>query len=84
MGVGKRQAEVRAMRGKMWSPGRPPVGRREHRERFWEGIAGGLSSEHAGVLAGCLACGWFALVPREWRDGPVRFRLGVGALFVLC
>ena len=52
MGVGKRQAEVRAMRGKMWSPGRPPVGRREHRERFWEGIAGGLSSEHAGVLAG--------------------------------
>ena len=34
------------------SPGRPPVGRREHRERFWEGIAGGLSSEDAGVAAG--------------------------------
>ena len=28
------------------------VVRREHRERFWEGIAGGLSSEHAGVAAG--------------------------------
>ena len=39
----------RALRPAMRSPGRPPVGRREHRERFWEGIAGGLSSEEAGV-----------------------------------
>ena len=42
----------RALRPAMRSPGRPPVGRREHRERFWEGIAGGLSSEDAGVAAG--------------------------------
>ena len=42
----------RALRSAMRSPGRPPVGRREHRERFWEGIAGGLSSEDAGVAAG--------------------------------
>ena len=42
----------RALRPAMRSPGRPPVGRREHRERFWEGIAGGLSSENAGVAAG--------------------------------
>ena len=34
------------------SPGRPPVGRREHRTRFWEAIARGLSSEDAGVAAG--------------------------------
>jgi hypothetical protein len=36
----------------MRSPGRPPVARREHRQRFWEAIAEGLSSEDAGVLAG--------------------------------
>ena len=36
----------------MPSPGRPPVGRREHRQRFWEAIARGLSSEEAGVVAG--------------------------------
>jgi IS30 family transposase len=36
----------------MRSPGRPAVARREHRQRFWEAIADGLSSEDAGVLAG--------------------------------
>jgi IS30 family transposase len=36
----------------MWSPRRPPVGRLEHRERFWAAIARGLSSEDAGVEAG--------------------------------
>jgi IS30 family transposase len=36
----------------MRSPGRPPVGRREHRQRFWEAIARGLTSEQAGILAG--------------------------------
>ena len=42
----------RALRPAMRSPGRPPGWRREHQERFWEGIAGGLSSEQAGVAAG--------------------------------
>ncbi len=42
----------RALRPAMRSPGRPPGWRREHQERFWEGIAGGLSSEDAGVAAG--------------------------------
>ena len=36
----------------MRSPGRPPVARREHRQRFWAAIARGLPSEEAGVLAG--------------------------------
>ena len=36
----------------MRSPGRPPMARREHRQRFWEAIADGLSSEDAGVAAG--------------------------------
>jgi hypothetical protein len=35
----------------MRSPGRPSAGRREHRQRLWEGIARGLSSEEAGVAA---------------------------------
>jgi hypothetical protein len=36
----------------MRSPGRPPVARREHRQRFWEAIARGVTSEDAGVEAG--------------------------------
>jgi IS30 family transposase len=52
MGVGKRQQAIRAMRGQMWSPGRPSTARREGRVRFWEGIARGLSSEDAAVEAG--------------------------------
>lgn len=36
----------------MASPGRPPAGWREHRQRFWGAIANGLSSEEAGVVAG--------------------------------
>ena len=55
MGVVKGREAVRALRPAMRSPGRPPVGRREHRERFWVGIAGGLSSEDAGVAAGVSA-----------------------------
>src|SRR3954466_13854527 len=36
----------------MRSPGRPPVGRREHRQRFWAAIARGVRSDVAGVEAG--------------------------------
>src|SRR5688572_25513624 len=36
----------------MRSPGRPPVGRREHRQRFWAAIARGARSDVAGVEAG--------------------------------
>jgi IS30 family transposase len=36
----------------MRSPGRPPVGRREHRQRFWDEVARGLPSEDAAVAAG--------------------------------
>src|SRR3984885_12711397 len=48
----RRRASDRAIRPPMRSPGRPPVGRREHRQRFWAAIARGLSSEAAGVEAG--------------------------------
>ncbi len=52
MGVGKRRRAIRAMRGQMWSPGRPSVARREDRVRFWVAIAGGASSEDAAAAAG--------------------------------
>jgi IS30 family transposase len=52
MGVRERQVAVRAMRGQMWSPGRPSTARRDDRVRFWEAIAGGASSEDAAVATG--------------------------------
>src|SRR5437764_13329998 len=47
----RRQADL-AGRAPMRSPGRPPVARREERQRFWAAIADGLSSEEAGGVAG--------------------------------
>jgi IS30 family transposase len=52
MGAGKRQQAIRAMRGQMWSPGRPSAARREDRVRFWQAIARGVSSEDAAAVAG--------------------------------
>src|SRR5882724_9212646 len=52
MGEARTRRAARAGRPPMRSPGRPPVGRREHRQRFWEAIARGSSSEEAGLLAG--------------------------------
>ena len=49
---GRRRASARTGRPAMRSPGRPPVGRREHRVRFWAAIARGLSSEAAAAEAG--------------------------------
>jgi IS30 family transposase len=49
--AGRRRSE-RALRGKLMSPGRPPVAGREEQRRFWAGIATGLSSEDAAVGAG--------------------------------
>ncbi len=65
MGAGRRRRADRAGRGPMRSPGRPPVGRREHRQRFWEAIARGLSSEAAAVVAGVSA----AVGTRWFREG---------------
>src|SRR5215204_2287598 len=48
----KRRQADRALRARMCSPGRPPVARREDRQRFWAAIAKGLTSEDAGVAAG--------------------------------
>jgi IS30 family transposase len=52
MGTRRRRRADRAGRPPMRSPGRPPVGRREHTQRFWDAVARGLSSEEAGAAAG--------------------------------
>ena len=47
-------------------PGRPPLGRREHRQRFWEEVARGLSSEESAVAAGvspAVGARWFRRMP---------------------
>jgi DNA-binding CsgD family transcriptional regulator len=51
-----------AGRAPMRSPGRPPVARREGRQRFWKAIAHGLSSEDAAVVCGvapAVGARWF-------------------------
>ena len=59
------------------SPGRPPAGRREHRVRFWEAVARGLSSVDAAAEAGVsevVGVRWF----REgggMRPPAIRFSL---------
>src|SRR6266566_2629089 len=65
MGVRERQEAVRAMRGQMWSPGRPSVARLEDRQRFWREIAAGCSSEEAAAAAGVSQ----AVGSRWFRDG---------------
>jgi IS30 family transposase len=58
----QRQLAVRAMRGKIWSPGRPSTARRENRVRFWEAIARGVSSDDAAAEAGvspAVGARWF-------------------------
>jgi hypothetical protein len=50
--VRRRLQAARALRPVMRSPGRPPGWRREHVQRFWDGIAQGLSSEEAIEAAG--------------------------------
>ncbi len=52
MGAGKRELAIRALRGQMWSPGRPSIARREDRVRFWRAIARGASTEDAAVEVG--------------------------------
>ncbi len=52
MARSRRRRANQVLRPPMHSPGRPSAGRREHRQRFWEGIARGLSSGEAGLAAG--------------------------------
>jgi IS30 family transposase len=61
--AGRRRSD-RALRDKLRSPGRPGVGMREHRRRFWAFIAAGLSSEDAAMEVGVsqpVGSRWFRL-----------------------
>ena len=49
--AGQRRSD-RKLRGKLRSPGRPPVARQEHRRRFWALVAEGRSSEDAAMEVG--------------------------------
>jgi transposase, IS30 family len=74
MGRPRGWASERTGRPVMCSPGRPSVGRREHRVRFWEAVARGLSSEDAAAEAGVSA----VVGVRWFREGggmrPSAFR----------
>jgi len=52
MGRPKGWASDQTGRPVMRSPGRPPVGRREHRQRFWAAVARGATSLGAAAEAG--------------------------------
>ena len=52
MGVRERGLAMQALRGQIWSPGRPSIARREDRIRFWRAIARGASTEDAAAEAG--------------------------------
>jgi DNA-binding CsgD family transcriptional regulator len=52
MGLSKQQRATWPMRGKIYSPGRPPVWQREQVQRFWVKIAEGASSEDAALAVG--------------------------------
>jgi len=65
MGSRRDRQSGRALRPPMRSPGRPPGWRREHLQRFWEGIARGLSSEDAAIVVGLSP----ALGARFFRQG---------------
>ena len=49
--AGRRRSD-RALRGKLRSPGRPPVARQTHRRQFWAFVAKGLSSGDAAMEVG--------------------------------
>jgi IS30 family transposase len=65
MGIGKQQQAVRAMRGQMWSPGRPSSAHRGDRIGFWGAIARGVSTDEAAAEAGVS----FPVGARWFRQG---------------
>ena len=82
MGVGKRQRAIRAMRGQMWSPGRPSVRGVRIGSRFWEAIAAGARARTRRSRSGCRRRSG-PVVPRGWRDAADLVGPAVGALPVV-
>ena len=71
MGRPKGWASDQTGRPVMRSPGRPPVGRREHRQRFLAAIARGLGSDAAGIEAGSRTV--FSSIWRVFRPSLTAF-----------
>ena len=63
MGIGKQQKATWAVRGKMYSPGRPPGWRRGQVRRFWLEIAKGATSEDAAICGRGGIRRWHQVVP---------------------
>ena len=62
MGITRQQKLTWSMRGKMRSPGRPPGWQRDQVQRFWVGIAKGVTSEQAAIsvgVASAVGSRWF-------------------------
>jgi IS30 family transposase len=76
MGTPKRRRSHRALRARMRSPGRPTVGRREHRQVFWTAVRRGISSEEAAIAAGVSA----AVGARWFRESGGMPSLNLGPL----
>src|SRR4051794_28263886 len=76
--AGRRRSD-RALRGKLRSPGRPPVARQAHRRRFWVFIAEGLSSEDAAMQVGVSQPGRGPMVSRGGWYGAIAPVAVVGA-----
>jgi len=58
----KKAKAVRAMRGHIWSPGRPSTARREDRVGFWQAIARGCTTEDAAAqysVSPAVGARWF-------------------------
>ena len=66
------------------SPGRPPVERREHRQRFWEAIVRGLSCEEARVVASMAAPVGTRWSRENGGHAVKQPSLAFGALSVVC
>jgi hypothetical protein len=79
----KRRQSDRALRARMRSPGRPPVARREDRQRFWAAIAKGLTSEDAADAARDLTRSRISVVPAKWRHAHGQSGPAVGPLSLL-
>jgi IS30 family transposase len=80
MGRPRGWAAAMAGRSAMRSPGRPPVATREQRQRFWEAIARGMTSESAGVLVGVspvVGSRWFrecgGMSPSDFKSHSDRY-----------
>ena len=64
----------RSTRAPLRSPGRPPVAGRAEQERFWQAIAGGLSSDDAALKAGVFPAAGPRLFRKAGGMPPAIFR----------